>query len=107
MEEKKYVCGFCGKEYETVVERMNCESACAIAEKEKAEKERREKLIREKEERQQKIIQSRKELLELEQNYYRDYGEYVYVLREPVKRTADFNEDWDKYLRDVFKKFYW
>jgi len=107
MEEKKFLCSYCDKEYNNPVERANCELSCdrkRIAEEEKAKKE---KLAKEKEERKKKILHLREELIKLEKMYYRDFGEWVETLREPVVRTIDFNGDWGKYFEDVLGRILW
>lgn len=107
MEEKKFKCGYCGKEYDTPAARANCELFCdrkRIAEEEKA---KQDKLKKEKEERKKKVLHLRQELIELEKMYYRDYGELVETLREPVVRTVTFDGDWGKYFEDVFGRIRW
>jgi len=107
MEEKKFMCEYCGKEYDTPVDRGDCELSCyqrAIAEEEKAKKE---KLAKDKEERKKKILHLRQELIELEKMYYRDFGEWVETLREPLVRTVTVDGDWGKYFEDVLGRIRW
>jgi len=98
MTEKKFICGYCGKEYDTPAARANCELSCdrkRIAEEEKA---KQDKLKKEKEDRRNQILTARKELSDMEQRYYKDYGEYMYTLREPITRRD---------IDDLFNKFRW
>ena len=70
-------------------------------------KRKKKKLAKDKEERKKKVLHLRQELIELEKMYYRDYGELVETLREPVVRTVTFDGDWGKYFEDVFGRIRW
>lgn len=104
MEEKKYECSYCGHKYIDPVNRANCELSCNKKKLAEEEKTRWEQYHKEKQDRENKIKSMRKELSDLEKKFYDDYREQVYVLREPVIRTVDFNGDWGKFFEDCFSE---
>ena len=79
----KYECAFCGKEWATIQERMECEQACAkrVAEEEKRTSEAKKKA---KEEASLKEIEAaQKHLDELIKNHVKEFGS--------IKVTRKFN----------------
>lgn len=69
-----YHCGICGKSYKTIGERAACETKC-LAEKKKAqEKLEKETKDRKKAANKAEIEKKYKELVELINNYCKDYG---------------------------------
>ena len=69
-----YHCAICGKPYDTVDERVACETKC-IAERKKAQAELEKKRLEEKKTtRKEEIEKKYKELSTLVKNYINDYG---------------------------------
>lgn len=101
--ELKFRCDYCGEYYDTPVARAKCELECDRKRVAEEEKQLKEKLAKEKETRHDEIIAKRKELADLEQRYYKDYGVFAYTLREPLTKTVRFNGDWGKFFEDCFK----
>lgn len=93
MEEKNiyckpaYKCGICGKTYNSVQERMNCEMACVKKqiEEEKAAKEAKKKA--EQKARKEEVDRAFENLQKLTNEYIKDYGHYSY---DDSKQYHDF-----------------
>ena len=69
-----YHCAICGKSYDTVDERVACETKC-LAERKKAQAELEKKKLEEKKTtRKEEIEKKYKELSTLVKNYINDYG---------------------------------
>ena len=69
-----YHCAICGKPYDTVDERVACETKC-LAERKKAQAELEKKKLEEKKTTRKKEIEKKyKELSTLVKNYINDYG---------------------------------
>ena len=69
-----YHCAICGKPYDTVDERVACETKC-LAERKKAQAELEKKKLEEKKTtRKEEIEKKYKELSTLVKNYINDYG---------------------------------
>lgn len=69
-----YHCAICGKPYDTVDERVACETKC-LAERKKAQAELEKKRLEEKKTtRKEEIEKKYKELSTLMKNYINDYG---------------------------------
>jgi len=80
----KYKCALCGKEYDSPLERANCEINCNKKAKEDAAKAKRQKLNKEKDARMNEInayLKQRKELDKLIENkiatFQKDYNQYI------------------------------
>ena len=74
---EKYICGYCGAEYGTPVERAKCEFECDEKQKQEAERVAKEKLKAEKESREESVRVAYQNFVEL-------YGKYIKDYREPV-----------------------
>lgn len=75
-QEKKvyFSCPYCDIGYEDPEDMANCTLRCKRNNLEKMAKEEREKLQEEKQNRREQILATRKELVELERKYRKDYG---------------------------------
>ena len=105
--EKKFVCDYCGKEYDTPLARAKCELECDRKRVAEEERQLKEKLAKEKEDRKNEIFEARKRVYFLEGKYRKDYGEGLPSIREPITRTVTFDGDWGKYFEDVFGRIRW
>lgn len=74
----KYKCGICGKAYEGIEERMNCELACLKKKKEEEKKAAEAKKKAEKNTRQSEVTKAIDNAYRLVKKYIKDYGEYSY-----------------------------
>ena len=73
MAEDKYVCSYCGAEYDSPPARARCELECDEKRKAEAERERRRKLAEEKQERLQEIRDARNTYNTLVVQFNKDY----------------------------------
>jgi hypothetical protein len=71
---EKYVCGYCGAEYSTPVDRAKCEFECDEKQKQEAERVRQEKLKSERDARVKEIQAAYDQLYKLCDSYEKDYG---------------------------------
>lgn len=81
-----YKCGVCGKEYESIKDRAECEIRCS---KKKEEEERlaaAKKKAEEKAARKKAVDEAFDKAYKLKDEYVKDYGSYVYIY-------TDKNED--------------
>lgn len=84
MEEKNiyckftYKCGVCGKEYNNVLERAQCEIACTEKAEEEARKAEEAKKAAEKTMRKEAVDEAFENLHRLVTEYVKDYGHYEY-----------------------------
>lgn len=69
-----FKCGICGKEYESVEERMKCETECVKDLKIKEEELAKKKLEEEREAREKVIAEKYDEVKKLMHEYIKDYG---------------------------------
>lgn len=70
----KYYCAVCGKSYDTIDERVTCETKCLAARKKAQEELKKKKLEEEKTTRKAEIEKKLKELSNLVNDYCKDYG---------------------------------
>lgn len=104
MNDKVYICGICGKRYDTVAGRNLCERNC-IANAEKAAEEKKKKEVAAEKERKQKEIQ---ELIDkaaaLSEKYFEKYGEIPiikYSVKGTYKNDDNAKEDYKLSLKAV------
>ena len=69
-----YCCAICGKGYETIEERSNCETKCLVDRKKAEEALKKQKLEEEKNTRYKEIETKWNELNKLTSEYIKDYG---------------------------------
>lgn len=78
MEEKqKFVCSYCGAEYDDAPARARCELECDEKQKQKMERERQELLRAEKETRKKAVVDQYNKFVEEWKQYQRDYHESI------------------------------
>ena len=70
----KYRCAICGNSYDTIDERVDCETKCLAARKKAQEELKKKKLEEEKTTRKAEIEKKFKELSNLVNDYCKDYG---------------------------------
>jgi len=70
---EKYICSFCGTEYDTATARARCELECDEKRKQEIEREHRRKLKEEKKERLAELENARKHYDQLVKAYIKDY----------------------------------
>lgn len=85
----KYKCAICGKIYDNVQERMNCEMACLKKQQEEAKKAAEAKKQAEKDDRAAEVTQAIEHAAELLNKYISDFGSYSYDGKK-LKDTSDF-----------------
>ena len=102
--EQKFKCGYCGKWFDAPAARAKCELKCEWKRVAEEERQLKEKLAKEKQDRLDEITAKRKDLVDLERRYYKDYGVFAYTLREPLTKTVRFNGDWGKFFNDCFDR---
>lgn len=73
-----YKCGICGKEYPSVLERAQCEIACAAKAEEEARKAAEAKKKEEQAMRKEAVDEALENLHRLVSEYVKDYGHYEY-----------------------------
>ena len=73
-----YKCGICGKEYPNVLERAQCEIACAAKAEEEAKKAADAKKKEEQAMRKEAVDEALENLHRLVTEYVKDYGHYEY-----------------------------
>lgn len=69
----KYICSYCGGEYDTAPERARCEIKCDEKHRQEAERERRRKLDEERGSRVKEIEAAREHLAKLTADFEKDY----------------------------------
>jgi len=94
-----FKCGFCGREYPTVEERMQCEANCGAKKKEmerkakvEAEKHKKEEAFKMKTLEAKSIQEKYNKLLQDIKNYCKKYNEYPNLHTSNNKKT-DVRED--------------
>jgi uncharacterized protein YlxW (UPF0749 family) len=94
-----FKCGFCGREYPTVEERMQCEANCGAKKKEmerkakvEAEKHKKEEAFKMKTLEAKSIQEKYNKLLQDIKNYCKKYNEYPDLHTSNNKKT-DVRED--------------
>ncbi len=94
-----FKCGFCGREYPTVEERMQCEANCGAKKKEmerkakvEAEKHKKEEAFKMKTLESKTIQEKYNKLLQDIKNYCKKYNEYPDLHTSNNKKT-DVRED--------------
>jgi hypothetical protein len=83
----QYKCGICGRAYNEVQERMNCEMKCVKIKEEKEKQAAEAKKKAEKDARKKEVDEAFKNLLKLHDAYVKDYGYYEYECSDADKRT--------------------
>ena len=73
-----YHCAICGKPYDTVDERVACETKCLAARKKAQAEIEKKKLEEKKNTRKAEIEKKYKELATLVNDYCKEFGEYLY-----------------------------
>ena len=73
-----YHCAICGKPYDTVDERVACETKCLAARKKAQAEIEKKKLEEKKNTRKAEIEKKYKELATLVNDYYKEFGESIY-----------------------------
>lgn len=72
--QEKFICAFCGAEYDAPLARAKCELECDEKRKQEAERQRQAELESIRETRWQEILQKKKEYQALINGYIADYG---------------------------------
>jgi len=96
-----YKCGVCGEIYESIQERVNCETKCLKKQQEEEKKAAEAEKEAKKETRAKEVDEAIDRALELLQAYLKDYGSYKTNRKEEVSfRLADFwpKKYWDYYI---------
>ncbi len=91
---RKFVCVYCGAEYDTPVARGRCEMECDMKRQQEAERERKEELERRKEDRRKEIVSDYKTLSKKCDAFAKDYGEPIYI----SVSWDSFNNPWHSLL---------
>jgi DNA-directed RNA polymerase subunit RPC12/RpoP len=73
-----YKCGICGKEFDNVLDRANCEIECVKKAEEAARKAEAEKKAAEQTMRKEAVDEAFENLHRLVTEYVKDYGHYEY-----------------------------
>ena len=73
-----YECAICGKKYESIQERANCELTCAKKQKEEEEAAAYAKKKAEQEARQSEVSAALDNVYALINKYVEDYGSFIY-----------------------------
>lgn len=73
-----YKCGICGKDHNSVIDRANCEIACAKKQEAEAKKAAEEKERTEQKLRKDAVDEAFERLHRLVTEYVKDYGHYEY-----------------------------
>ena len=76
--DKQYRCEICGKAYDSISERANCELACFTKIQEEEKAAAKAKMQAEKEARQQEVSAALDNAYALVGKYVEDYGSFVY-----------------------------
>ena len=76
--ESYYRCGVCGRGYDTIGERSQCEQVCLRKQKEEAERIAAEKKKEEKRQRQAEVTAALDNAFALVNKFIEDYGSYQY-----------------------------
>jgi len=97
MEEKKFKCGYCGKEYGTPAARANCELACYQKKVVEEYTEKRDKAVKEREKREAEIAAKEDELRKLKSKFFEDY-KWI----EIKERVIQLNDLPDKFKELIF-----
>lgn len=74
-----FKCGYCGKEYDSLPERAKCELRCDEAQAREAEAARKKRLQEQKEERLSEIKKVHANLMELCEEFERDYQTEIWL----------------------------
>ena len=105
MENKMYTkpqfkCAICGKIFDELKDRIDCESKCFKNQEIEAKKAAEAKKKEERATREAKVNEAFDAAYKLRDEFVRDYGFYSYLRKEPVTNTL-VNRDWLT-LNDVF-----
>lgn len=73
-----YKCGICGNTYDSVYDRMNCESACHKKQEEEEKKAAAAKRAAEQKMRKEAVDEAIQRAVKLKKEYVKDYGHYEY-----------------------------
>ena len=76
-ETKKFTCSLCSKAHDSVIDRANCELACARRQAEEAKKVAEAKKKEEQAARKAAVDKARAEYIKLKNEYVKDYGTYT------------------------------
>lgn len=88
-----YKCGVCGKAYESIAQRMNCERTCLKKQEEEERKAAEAKKAAEQKMRKEAVDEAIKKTAKLMDTYIKDYGHYEYE-GEPVRNFFWPNKLW-------------
>jgi uncharacterized protein YlxW (UPF0749 family) len=112
-----FKCGFCGREYPTVEERMQCEANCGAKKKEmerkakvEAEKHKKEEAFKMKTLEAKSIQEKYNKLLQDIKNYCKKYNEYPNLhtsdnIKRDVREDVTPNDMIDSLNRIMFDSF--
>ena len=112
-----FKCGFCGREYPTVEERMQCEANCGAKKKEmerkakvEAEKHKKEEAFKMKTLESKTIQEKYNKLLQDIKNYCKKYNEYPNLhtsdnIKRDVREDVTPNDMIDSLNRIMFDSF--
>lgn len=91
MNDKVYICGICGKRYDTVAGRSLCERNCITNAEKAAEEKKKKEIAAEKELKQKGIQELIDKAASLSEEYFEKYGE-VPIIKYSVKGTYKSND---------------
>ena len=94
-----YKCGVCGKEYESIKDRAECEIKCS---KKKEEAERLAAAKKEAEERaarKKAVDEAFDKAYKLKDEYVKDYGSYLYTYTDKDEADAWMSSSFAEFLR--------
>lgn len=104
MREPIYACGICGKRYNTVAERNQCERDCIAQAEKAAETKRKAELKIEKESKQKEIQELIDKVENLSAEYFEKYGEIPtinYSMAAVFKKKKDDEKDYEVSLKEI------
>lgn len=91
---EKFKCAICGKEYEDIESRIDCETTCLCKRKEAEVKKKELELAAEQNKRKSEVDAAYENYLELKDAYVKDYGVYTYsFVRNNIPYTYNLFED--------------
>lgn len=91
---KKYTCAVCGKEYETILERAQCEEKCVVKAEKALEEKKREEFYAQRKESEQAIYTALSDVNEMIAKHFEKY------------HTLSLSKSYP-YLQNIFSRSRW
>lgn len=88
MEERVYMCAICGKSYDSIAQRINCEQTCLKKQEEEKKKAAEAKKAAEYADRKAEVDAAFDHAYKLRNQLIKDYGSYTY--NKVVNNVRDF-----------------